>query len=113
MWASDLESSVGPSRRGGPEGAGHRHEAAVLALSVLLVGIAQHRDLGGIGRLDHVLLGIELLVLLAALELLGRQHLRPLPGAHGRQLTDRKSTRLNSSHVAISYAVFCLTKKHQ
>src|SRR5207253_10708153 len=26
-------------------------------------------------------------------------------------LLDRKSTRLNSSHVAISYAVFCLKKK--
>src|SRR5699024_8199237 len=26
-------------------------------------------------------------------------------------LEDRKSTRLNSSHVSISYAVFCLTKK--
>src|SRR5215510_16051974 len=26
-------------------------------------------------------------------------------------LRDRKSTRLNSSHVAISYAVFCLKKK--
>src|SRR5690625_6750847 len=26
-------------------------------------------------------------------------------------LEDRKSTRLNSSHVAISYAVFCLKKK--
>src|SRR5690625_5333612 len=26
---------------------------------------------------------------------------------------DRKSTRLNSSHVAISYAVFCLKKKKQ
>src|SRR5207245_3861775 len=26
---------------------------------------------------------------------------------------DRKSTRLNSSHGSISYAVFCLTKKHQ
>src|SRR5690625_6934078 len=26
-------------------------------------------------------------------------------------LGDRKSTRLNSSHVAISYAVFCLKKK--
>src|ERR1039457_2465965 len=25
--------------------------------------------------------------------------------------TDRKSTRLNSSHLAISYAVFCLKKK--
>src|SRR5215510_15557197 len=27
------------------------------------------------------------------------------------QVRDRKSTRLNSSHVAISYAVFCLKKK--
>src|SRR3989442_8870742 len=26
-------------------------------------------------------------------------------------ITDRKSTRLNSSHVRISYAVFCLKKK--
>src|SRR5690625_6461042 len=29
----------------------------------------------------------------------------------GTELLDRKSTRLNSSHVAISYAVFCLKKK--
>src|SRR5699024_12044479 len=28
-----------------------------------------------------------------------------------RYQSDRKSTRLNSSHVSISYAVFCLTKK--
>src|ERR1022692_5031735 len=27
--------------------------------------------------------------------------------------TDRKSTRLNSSHLVISYAVFCLKKKKQ
>src|SRR5699024_11677452 len=27
-------------------------------------------------------------------------------------IEDRKSTRLNSSHVSISYAVFCLKKKH-
>src|SRR5699024_12302058 len=28
-----------------------------------------------------------------------------------RNAADRKSTRLNSSHVSISYAVFCLKKK--
>src|SRR5205807_4237284 len=28
-----------------------------------------------------------------------------------RQFVDRKSTRLNSSHLVISYAVFCLKKK--
>src|SRR5690554_3688118 len=28
------------------------------------------------------------------------------------QIADRKSTRLNSSHVRISYAVFCLKKKN-
>src|SRR5690625_7459223 len=55
-----------------------------------------------------------------------RDRLSPVPGggrrAGGRHRlnrrllhrvlrTDRKSTRLNSSHVAISYAVFCLKKK--
>src|SRR5256885_3413363 len=29
-----------------------------------------------------------------------------------RDSTDRKSTRLNSSHLVISYAVFCLKKKN-
>src|SRR5438045_6947587 len=39
-----------------------------------------------------------------------------LPGAvePARRLrTDRKSTRLNSSHLGISYAVFCLKKKNK
>src|SRR5947208_8012596 len=31
--------------------------------------------------------------------------------AHFRARSDRKSTRLNSSHQIISYAVFCLKKK--
>src|SRR2546430_9969054 len=31
----------------------------------------------------------------------------------GRKTQDRKSTRLNSSHSQISYAVFCLKKKKQ
>src|SRR5699024_12204789 len=30
-----------------------------------------------------------------------------------KKVKDRKSTRLNSSHVSISYAVFCLKKKNQ
>src|SRR5438874_10206407 len=33
------------------------------------------------------------------------------PYTRGIHATDRKSTRLNSSHVEISYAVFCLKKK--
>src|SRR5436309_8972817 len=33
------------------------------------------------------------------------------PARSARKTLDRKSTRLNSSHVKISYAVFCLKKK--
>src|SRR3989442_6427372 len=33
-------------------------------------------------------------------------------GLRASRKTDRKSTRLNSSHVRISYAVFCLQKKN-
>src|SRR2546430_12275621 len=35
----------------------------------------------------------------------------PSRSAHKRRQKDRKSTRLNSSHSQISYAVFCLKKK--
>src|SRR5438309_5326450 len=45
---------------------------------------------------------------LAALGLVGAE-VTPLLVASGR---DRKSTRLNSSHSSISYAVFCLKKKN-
>src|SRR3712207_7733343 len=42
-----------------------------------------------------------------------RPVLLAVQGARGRRpgLQDRKSTRLNSSHANISYAVFCLKKK--
>src|SRR5437773_9336257 len=49
-----------------------------------------------------------------------RSEIRPLGAADGsdgysvrtvRPGADRKSTRLNSSHITISYAVFCLKKK--
>src|SRR5690606_41725073 len=50
----------------------------------------------------------------------GDRRMRPAPlllallvlwGLLGIAVADRKSTRLNSSHVKISYAVFCLKKK--
>src|SRR2546430_11160540 len=64
--------------------------------------------------------------LLKLLELLPRQHFTEPPPRFseatlvkaleergiGRPSTDRKSTRLNSSHSQISYAVFCLTNKN-
>src|SRR5262245_65017681 len=50
-------------------------------------------------------------------ELRGRRgcHRRGLraPAGRARAQPDRKSTRLNSSHLGISYAVFCLKKKKQ
>src|SRR3712207_9017093 len=74
--------------------------------------------------------GLEILHRLLARDQLGGQHLGgrlvllrlrlvaggPLPigedeGLPGHALQDRKSTRLNSSHANISYAVFCLKKK--
>src|SRR5690606_40151078 len=51
------------------------------------------------------------------LEQLAAQRLQPAvgrghaAGAAFQATQDRKSTRLNSSHVKISYAVFCLKKK--
>src|SRR5205814_9232495 len=40
---------------------------------------------------------------------------KPTERMHGHRAneTDRKSTRLNSSHLGISYAVFCLKKKNK
>src|SRR3712207_8019631 len=40
-----------------------------------------------------------------------RRAVRSQPLAVTQQAEDRKSTRLNSSHANISYAVFCLKKK--
>src|SRR3712207_6883914 len=59
---------------------------------------------------DHILVGRDLVPLDEALvgHLLARERVHALLlDAH----VDRKSTRLNSSHANISYAVFCLKKK--
>src|SRR3712207_8280962 len=53
-----------------------------------------------------------------AMGVLALQRRRPVPFTaseieHALLVADRKSTRLNSSHANISYAVFCLKKKNQ
>src|SRR3712207_7302436 len=76
-------------------------------------------DLDCIGdrRLVHVNLleaphqGTVLLKKLAVLLVGRRANAADRTGSQGRLEQDRKSTRLNSSHANISYAVFCLKKK--
>src|SRR5690625_5689359 len=62
------------------------------------------------GELDGIRAAVRLLPAAAEEARSEADHLR-WPGHRGQhdRPVDRKSTRLNSSHVAISYAVFCLT----
>src|SRR5690242_21052568 len=81
----------------------------------LLVGGVVRRGRVRTGR-DGALLGVERLLALGAADGL-QPAFRALGvlGAlrqHERVGQDRKSTRLNSSHMSISYAVFCLKKKN-
>src|SRR5256885_6179013 len=66
---------------------------------------------GGIGNLAGAVVGA---MLLGLIESIGSGYIGDLTGGVlGSHYTDidRKSTRLNSSHLVISYAVFCLKKK--
>src|SRR5947199_7502986 len=45
------------------------------------------------------------------IEAMRRDRGRKMQVDHAGSIEDRKSTRLNSSHLGISYAVFCLKKK--
>src|SRR2546427_6368748 len=58
----------------------------------------------GIVRLHAVAIGADV-------KLAARLQREPLGRLHLPECRDRKSTRLNSSHSQISYAVFCLKKK--
>src|SRR5690606_41578728 len=71
---------------------------------------------GKIGRCSEGELDIGMPALEAVHQLLQEERLRQVIHRHWTQAAqridiDRKSTRLNSSHVKISYAVFCLKKK--
>src|SRR3712207_7074171 len=75
------------------------HDALPI-FNVALPAIGQDLD-AGLAGLQWTVNGYTLT--LAAFILLG--------GSLGDRFGDRKSTRLNSSHANISYAVFCLKKK--
>src|SRR5690606_41553112 len=79
-------------------------DAGALALARLEL----HQEVAAVGRqgAQFVQLGIEAVGDHAAV---ADRHCRLL--CNGAAQQDRKSTRLNSSHVKISYAVFCLKKK--
>src|SRR5947207_10956833 len=73
---------------------------------VLGVGLDRLQGCLGAAAFGHVLhRQDQQLALVARLELAGVEQHHPPPDE------DRKSTRLNSSHTVISYAVFCLKKK--
>src|SRR5947207_12085387 len=49
----------------------------------------------------------------STLDPIAQGHVGYVPIGYHCAATDRKSTRLNSSHTVISYAVFCLKKKNE
>src|SRR3712207_7911616 len=75
-----------------------RHELVDAAARLVVVELLVDRDGGLPGEVRVLLVRRD-----AALAVAGDAGLR--------DLRDRKSTRLNSSHANISYAVFCLKKK--
>src|SRR5438034_7195672 len=64
------------------------------------------------GIRDHCVTGVQTCALPISIngQMYGGMLLGKI-GEDGEAFTDRKSTRLNSSHTVISYAVFCLKKK--
>src|SRR2546429_7265800 len=74
--------------------------------------LANHAAGVVVGKLGTATLGADELRAAIAANKGGRLSVRALKPADGvRGHRDRKSTRLNSSHGYISYAVFCLKKK--
>src|SRR5690625_7036169 len=106
-WSSDVCSSdlgvgLGNGATQGIHVAGQivvTHHQRLLSLA--LIPQIPHPQRGGMGRIEAVLVIAKRLQLMLA-----PLHKRAVHRRRGAK--DRKSTRLNSSHVAISYAVFCL-----
>src|SRR5690554_7368715 len=93
-----------------PQGAGLSSSAALEVATALAVGRLVDFSLPALDlarlcqKAENEFVGMKCGVMDQFISLLGEKE-------HALCLEDRKSTRLNSSHVRISYAVFCLKKK--
>src|SRR6266511_4646027 len=117
-----MRTSAAPRCTAAASRAAAANAAARPATRERITGVGSELDLRGLLR---AFLGLEVGLLVEATaeetgdEDGGEAHPRGVEGlglfveAHAldRDPVDRKSTRLNSSHVKISYAVFCLKKK--
>src|SRR3712207_7885948 len=71
---------------------------------------------GAVVLADAVAIGVGAVALLVGIAIgfmMGKKSGAPASQMPAVPVPDRKSTRLNSSHANISYAVFCLKKKKQ
>src|SRR5699024_2035641 len=103
-----MRPTTGPRSRAGVGAPRCRGVRADVAVGPLVPGI--HLELEAVGRSPHQ---DSLPVLhLAAQDQPGETVADLLLHQALEGARDRKSTRLNSSHVSISYAVFCLKKKN-
>src|SRR5688572_21924227 len=78
-----------------------------LALSPRIINILKSNNLNTVEDMTEY--GLERIKLLRGI---GEQTFRDICKVYYARKKDRKSTRLNSSHSQISYAVFCLKKKN-
>src|SRR3712207_8973692 len=85
------------------------HDALPISDSLISILILRALALHAQGEQDRAFDALEQALVLAAPE--GYVRVFVDEGAPMAALLDRKSTRLNSSHANISYAVFCLKKK--
>src|SRR5690606_41335089 len=85
------------------------HDA--LPISARHLGVCRFRRAGVISLLADYYYSLPRISCHRAAQPCGQRRPHHRGGSMGEAQKDRKSTRLNSSHVKISYAVFCLKKK--
>src|SRR5688572_32215401 len=94
-----------------PEQAKIAEDAGAVAVMALERVPADIRAQGGVARMSDPDL-IEGIIEAVSIPVMAKARIGHFVEAQVLESLDRKSTRLNSSHSQISYAVFCLKKKN-